>query len=660
VVRHLPAGVIIAEAPSGRLVLYNERAKRIWKHSTRPANLDEAYRLYQGFQPDGRPYEPKDWPLGRAIRNGEAVIDERIGFIRGDGSTGMMSSSAAPIRDAEGRVVAGVVVFHDITLQTRGEAERTHLLAQEQAARARAQSAEARFAFLGEIARSITSSLDLEAVLQRIVDGARELCGSDLAAIFLRDGASDVMVPRYRAGGTLTGSYEGLRIEPGRGFGGRVLIDHRPLRTADYRTESGDVVSLMVVPIVIQESAEGLLYVSHRRQPFSDEDESICGRLAAHAAIAIQNAQLFAREQAARAEAEAANQAKDRFLAVLSHELRTPLNAMMGWVKILRHHPVDEGQRRHALEVIERNTGMQAQLINDLLDVSRIIAGKLQLERYPVDLLPIIREAVEALRGAAEAQGVTLTSELDAQAGNVMGDPIRLHQIVANLVSNAVKFTPPRGHVEVRLARRGATVRLTVRDTGEGIAAEDLAHIFEPFRQADSSSSRRHQGLGLGLAIARQLVERQGGSIAAESEGKGGGATFTVEFPTVGPLTAVQAVLAKPALEFPAKRVRLDGVRVLVVDDQRDSRELVGVALQSAGADVVLAGSTAEALELLEVRPIEVLVSDLAMTIRAVALTAYADAGARERALGSGFEAYATKPIHPETLVEMIAKLSIP
>ncbi len=817
VVRHMPAGVIIAEAPSGRLVLYNEQARQIWKHTTKPTDLIEAYGLYRGFHPDGRPYQPEDWPLGRAIRTGEAVIDKRIGFIRGDGSTGTMSSSAAPIQDAEGRIVAAVVVFHDVTAQTRAderfrlaveaapnamimvdaagrialanlqaeqlfgyrrdeligqpveilvperfrtghpgdrygfvadprtramgtgrdlyavrrdgtevaveiglnpikteaglfvlaavvditerkraEQERVRLLVQEQAARARAQTAEARFAFLGEIAASITSSLDLEAVLQRIVDGARELCSSDLAAILLRDGASNVMVPRYRAGGTSRGSYEAFRIEPGESAGGRVLLDHQPFRTADYRAELGftyaadgvaeppDIVSLMVVPILIHERAEGLLYVSnHTRRPFSDEDELICVRLAAHAAIAIQNAQLFAGEQAARAEAEAANHAKDRFLAVLSHELRTPLNAMMGWVKILRQHPLDETQRRHALEVIERNTGMQAQLINDLLDVSRIIAGKLELECYPVDLLPVIQDAVDGLRAAAEAQGVTLASELDARVGDVMGDPRRLHQIVTNILSNAVKFTPRHGRVEVTLARHGAKARLTVGDTGEGIAAEDLPHIFEPFRQADSSSSRRHQGLGLGLAIARQLVEQQGGGIRAESAGKGRGATFTVEFPIVAVLSsAVHTAPASANLEAPANRLRLDGVRVLIVDDQPDSRELVGVVLQNAGADVALAGSTAEALNLLEQRPIEVLVSDLAMpgadgydliirlrrlererarkTIRAMALTAYADAGARERALGAGFEAYATKPIHPEILIEMIAKLSLP
>jgi CheY-like chemotaxis protein len=339
---------------------------------------------------------------------------------------------------------------------------------------------------------------------------------------------------------------------------------------------------------------------------------------------------------------------------------------------MLRNPRLDEMQKAHAVDVIERNARLQTQLINDLLDVSRIVAGKLELEQFPLDLVPLVQEAIEAVRADVEAKSLALVVELDPGTGEVSGDPMRLQQVVTNLLSNAVKFTPPGGRLEVRLVREAGHARLTVADSGEGIDADVLRHIFEPFLQADTSTRRTHQGLGLGLAIVRQLVEAHSGHVHAESAGRGQGATFVVELPIV-------AVRAPHVAGAPERRggagSRLDGLRVLVVDDQSDAREIVGLVLRERGAEVHLAGSVAEALDLLGQRPIDVLVSDLAMPgadgydliravrasgeapIRAVALTAYTGHEVRERAIAAGFAAHATKPLNPEDLVELIAKL---
>jgi signal transduction histidine kinase len=438
--------------------------------------------------------------------------------------------------------------------------------------------------------------------------------------------------------------------------------------------EAEGIRSVMIVPIHGEDRPEGLIYVSRRAvRPFGEHEETVALRLADHAAIAIRNSRLFARERAARAEAHAANRAKDHFLATLSHELRTPLNAITGWLRMLRNPRLEEAQKIHAVDVIERNARLQAQLINDLLDVSRIIAGKLELERFPVDLVLVVREALEAVRGDVEAKALLLEASLDPATGEVLGDPMRLGQVVSNLLSNAVKFTPGHGRIAVQLAREGGQARLSVTDSGEGIDPAVLPHVFEPFHQADSTTTRSHQGLGLGLAIVRQLVEAHGGRVHAESAGRGHGATFVVELPII----AVRAARAAGGPVPPAPRAgaRLDGLHVLVVDDHGDAREVLGVALREHGAQVHLAAGAAEALEILGRTRVDVMVSDLAMpgadgyeliaavraargaAIPAVALTAYAGREVRERAIAAGFVAHATKPLDPDDLVDLIARL---
>jgi signal transduction histidine kinase/ActR/RegA family two-component response regulator len=390
--------------------------------------------------------------------------------------------------------------------------------------------------------------------------------------------------------------------------------------------------------------------------------------------------------QAKRA-AEVATRAKDEFLAVVSHELRTPLNAILGWAQMLRTGKLDEETAARALEIIERNANSQAQLIEDILDFSRIISGKLRIDVRPFDLAAVIEAAADVLRPAADAKGIRLQTVLDTTVGLVSGDPDRLQQVLWNLISNAVKFTPKGGRVQVTLARVNSSAEIVVADTGEGISAEFLPYVFERFRQADPSTTRRHGGLGLGMAITRHLIELHGGTIGAFSPGEGQGATFTVRLPLMSVRHAEQPLPVvttprSPADEFDmqyAALPRLEGLRVLVVDDERDARELLTAVLTQSGAEVTAAATVAEAIAALRRADFHLLVSDIEMPdedgyalIRqvremeqprarktpAIALTAHARFADRMRALSAGFQMHVPKPVQPAELVVVIANLT--
>ncbi|HEX8685356.1 MAG TPA: hybrid sensor histidine kinase/response regulator, partial [Pyrinomonadaceae bacterium] len=328
---------------------------------------------------------------------------------------------------------------------------------------------------------------------------------------------------------------------------------------------------------------------------------------------------LLSREQVARAEAEQANRLKDEFLATVSHELRTPLTAILGWARVLRSSASDPDAARHGLDVIERNAEAQHQLIRDLLDVSRIISGKLLLKTRQVGLAPVVEAALDSVRQAADAKAIRLGAEFDGESDLVTGDPDRLQQVVWNLLSNAIKFTPKGGSVGVRVERDGSDVLVRVSDTGQGIAPEFLPYVFERFRQADGSTTREHGGLGLGLAIVRHLVEQHGGSVSAESAGEQRGSTFTISLP----VAAVAAEEKTPGTSGPLPSrpsgegavPPLGGLRVLVVDDQPDARELLALVLGRAGAEVSTAATAAEALEFVESEELDVLVSDIGMPV---------------------------------------------
>jgi PAS domain S-box-containing protein len=381
-----------------------------------------------------------------------------------------------------------------------------------------------------------------------------------------------------------------------------------------------------------------------------------------------------------RRELHDANQAKDRFLAVVSHELRTPLTAMLGWVRLLTAGMLDEATSTRALQVIERNTKLLAHLIDDLLEVSRVVTGKFQLEIGPVDLVAVIESAIEAVQNLADAKSIGLKAVLDPSAGSVVGDPGRLQQVVWNLLANAIKFTPSRGRVDLRLERAGTHTRLTVRDTGQGISPELLPHIFDRFRQDERAP--RHGGLGLGLAIVRNIVDLHEGTVRAQSDGEGRGATFVVELPLPGddvqPASRPAAVYRK--LESGTSRViNLGGRRILVVDDEADARDLLVTILSRAGAEAIAVASADEALQTLRRWRPDVLVSDIGMPgddgyvlirkvralpseegrqVRALALTAYARSEDRTKALEAGFHTHITKPVDPLELTALIAGLA--
>jgi PAS domain S-box-containing protein len=394
-----------------------------------------------------------------------------------------------------------------------------------------------------------------------------------------------------------------------------------------------------------------------------------------------ERAELLVRERAARADAEMANRLKDEFLATLSHELRTPLNAVIGWSRMLKSGRLDEDSAAHALEVIERNAWSQKQIIEDILDVSRVITGKLQLNLGPVDLVAVVDAALDAVRPALEAKAIKIKTIIDAGLRIVPGDADRLQQVVWNLLSNAAKFTPSEGKVEVRLSHDSAHVQIQVSDSGPGIDPAFLPHVFERFRQADGTTTRTHGGLGLGLAIVRHLVELHGGIIKAENRADGSGAIFTVKLRLPSGELRPEALASALAAfkDSEPEPPSLENLRILVVDDERDTLDLVIMDLTQHGASVTGVTSAAEALSTIEHSQFDLLISDIAMPdtdgyalirqvrkresgqgkrLPAIALTAYARVQDRMRAIMAGYNTHVTKPVEANELVTVVASLA--
>lgn len=424
-------------------------------------------------------------------------------------------------------------------------------------------------------------------------------------------------------------------------------------------------------------------FIRNGKRHFTGIARDITGRKR----VEEERTQLLSSEQKARREAEAANRTKDEFLSTLSHELRTPLTAILGWSRLLSAGQLDEANKQRALETIERSARTQSQLIEDILDVSRVISGKMRLEVRPLDLTAVIEAAVDTVLPAAEAKGIRLQRVLDYGASMVSGDPSRLQQVVWNLLSNAIKFTPRGGRVQIRLERINSHVEIIVTDTGQGISPDVLPFVFDRFRQADSTITRTHGGLGLGLAIVRHLVELHGGTVEAESGCQDQGATFTVRLPLIAIRSTELPTPIKEERVHPTAsasvpfhcRPELEGLHILVVDDEEDTRVLVTTVLENCAARVSSASSASEALTLLkELRP-DVLVSDLGMPgedgfsligkVRAlpaeeggrtpaVALTAYARVEDRLKVLRSGFQTHLPKPVEPAELVAVVANIA--
>ncbi len=546
---------------------------------------------------------------------------------------------------------------------------------------------------LHRIGSALASELDLERVVQLATDEATALTTAEFGAFFYN--ATDEQGEAYTLY-TLSGaSRESFAKFPmprntevfGPTFRGEgvVRLDDvtRDARFGRNRPYNGlpdghlPVRSYLAVPVVSRtgEVIGGLFFGHSQTGVFSQEHEQLAAGIAGWTAVAIDNARLYSAAERARVQAELANRAKDEFLATMSHELRTPLNAVLGWTAILRNSGDDDDLRARALDTVERNARAQVQIIEDLLDVSRIVTGKLRLEVDVVNLESVIDSALDSIRLAAESKRIRVTRRTDPSASVVMGDMARLLQIVNNLLINAVKFTPAGGWIDVRLERRDGMARIEVEDGGQGISAEFLPYVFDRFRQADGSTTRAHGGLGLGLAIVRHLVEAHGGSASAASGGAGRGATFTVELPLV------QTARGKPGTGTPDRVDRLprvlQGLRILLVEDHPDSRDLLQHLLEAAGATVTSTASAAEALAQIDAAAPDVVVSDVGMAqqdgydllrairqlpgrvaaVPAVAVTAYARAEDRARALAAGFQEFVPKPIVPAELFAALRRL---
>jgi PAS domain S-box-containing protein len=567
------------------------------------------------------------------IRQGERVEHFQTVCVAKDGRPVDVSLSVSPIHDATGRVVGASRVAHDVSDRRQHEMSRARLAA-------------------------IIDSSD-DAIVSKTLDGivtswnpaaermfgwtAAEAIGQHITLIIPRErhAEEDDVLARIRRGERVD-HFETVRVTKD---GRRVDVS---ITVSPIRDGSGRIIGASKIGRDIGE----------RRRL---EDERV---------------RLLAREQEARREAERLNQSKDELLATVSHELRTPLTAIFGWARMLQTSAMDEAGRARAVDAIVRNASAQSRLVEDLLDLSRLVTGRLRLEFEAVDLSAVIEAALETVRPAASAKAITLTPVLDRSLGATKGAPDRLQQVVLNLLTNAVKFTPPGGRVEVALRPADTGVDIVVKDTGEGIAPEILPHVFEPFRQEDSSSTRAHGGLGLGLSLVRQLVELHGGRVHAESPGKGQGSTFTVTLPRAA---VTEAAGPEGDAKTPVPTDPLSGVGVLVVDDDPDFLDLSATMLRHAGADVRTASSAARAYELVNSWQPTLVLTDLAMPeedgftllhvmrsmfakrrLKAaiVAVTAYGTPENRERAILEGFDRYLTKPIDPIELADILANIA--
>ncbi|PYQ01478.1 MAG: histidine kinase [Acidobacteria bacterium] len=604
--------------------------------------------------------------------------------------------TAAPFAE-EGLIY---IFARDLTERKVAEEERLHLI-REQAARAAAEAAERRAAFLADAGISLASSLDYHTTLARLVRLAVPFM-ADWCLLDVRDEDGTVRrVEVAHADATKEDlAHRLMAFTPapeGEDPQARVMRTREPFlapecneemlagltadRDARQALRAGTVCSMMVIPLVARGRPLGALtfICTESTRAYGRLDLELAEELGRRAALAADNAWLYRSSQEARRAAERANRAKDEFLATLSHELRTPLTPILGWTVMLRSGTLDQAGMLRGLEVIERNVRAQTQLIEDLLDVSRIVTGKLRVEVRPIELVPVVEAGLDAARPSAEAKEIHLEVQLEPLASKVLGDPDRLQQVVWNLASNAVKFTPKGGRVEVRLARVDSHVELMVKDNGKGISAEFLPYVFDRFRQADSTSTRKYGGLGLGLAIVRHLVELHGGTVHAESAGPDQGATFTVRLPLMEERVQPSPSSRHGAESGHASSVRLDGVKVMVVDDELDMRDFLSVSLRQYGADVTALASVGEAVAALEREKPDVLVSDIGMPgedgyalirkvralgperggqVPAAALTGFAAGDDTSRVLSAGYQVHLPKPVEPSQLAQVVGTLA--
>ena len=673
---------VITTDKAGRVTFMNPVAEQLTGWQERDARERPLRAVFRIVNEATR--QEVESPVEKVLRDGVVVglANHTVLLGRQPGQETAIDDSGAPIRDESG--VHGVVlVFRDVTAQKVEEARRT---------------------FLVDAAAALASSLDPQVALARLADllvprfgdwCAIDIVENDLAAP-RRLAVAHVDPEKVRLARDLGDRYPD---GPG-GFGGEaeVLrtgraelhaeITDEMLRRAAQDDEHHRILtslnlrSAMIVPLRAREHTLGAITLVHAEsgRRYGPGDLTFLEDVARRAAIFIDNARLYESERRAHASAVIANRTKDEFLATISHELRTPLNAILGWARLMAKTPQDEARRTRAIEVIDRNATAMAQLIEDLLDVSRIISGKVRLEIGTVEIERVIHAAADSVRLGLDAKGLTLQITVHGDLGPVLGDANRLQQVLWNLLTNAVKFTPQGGRIDVAVERRGTFVQITVSDTGKGIRADFLPFVFDPFRQGDGTITRTQGGLGLGLAITRHLVELHGGAIQAQSAGEGQGATFTVSLPSAAvPRARSERPSEGMALARAPQPPQLQGLKVLAVDDDLDARQLVQAVLQECGSIVRLAGSVGEALRAIEEEVPDVLLSDIGMpgedgyalirrvrtlpsrkggNVPAAALTAYTRAEDRAQVLDAGFTVHLPKPVAPDDLITAVVNLA--
>jgi PAS domain S-box-containing protein len=633
--------------------------------------------------------------LAHYLATGEGpVLGRRLEMtaLHADGHEFPVELAITPLPSENPPVFTGFI--RDITDRRLVESERSESAAREQNARRAAEEAERRASFLADAGVLLSSSrLDYEATFANMVRLAvPDIADWCAAHVVEDDGTIRCVALAHRDPGITAAAWryvKDYRFDPDAPDGGpRVIRSGQPVLQQEVPDDlivklARDpedlrirqllgLKSVVAVPLTSGGRVLGALafVMSQSGRRYEPKDLAFAEDLARRAGLAIDNALLYR-------EAQAANRIKDEFLATLSHELRTPLNAIVGWCRMLLSGRVAETEREHALRVIERNAVSQNAIINDLLDMSRIISGRLPLNRRPVKVQATIEAAMDSIRPSAQAKGIDVETSIDptARAASLLADPERLQQILWNLLSNAVKFTARAGRIRIAATATAADMLITVSDTGEGIDPAMLPHVFERFRQADSSSRRPYGGLGLGLAIVRQLTELHGGTVEAQSGGPGQGATFSLRLP-LSPRSRGQVTGTAPRQEV--LEGRLSGLTIVVVEDDPDARDLFRLILTDAGSNVSTASSTAEALAVITTARPDVLVADIGLPgedgndlvrkvrglpdpetarLPAVAVSAYASEHHRQTAQAAGFQAYLAKPVDPSELVRVIARL---
>jgi PAS domain S-box-containing protein len=664
---------IVSKNLDSVILTWNAAAERLFGYTAAEA-IGKSIRM---IIPNDRQFE-EDEVLAQ-IRAGQKVDHYETIRQHKDGTKLAVSLTVSPIRDARGNIVGASKIARDVSERVRLQAK-----ADEHATNTQK---------LGDIGATVASTLDREIVVQKVTDTATQLTHAEFGAFFynVRDPKTGDAYMLYTLSGAPKEAFAQFPHPRATAIFAPTFKGEGPVRLDDVTEDPRygknapfhgmpeghlPVRSYLAVPVrgVKGDVLGGLFFGHSEPGRFTEQHERLVTGLAAWGSVALENARLYA-------EAQDANRMKDDFLAVLSHELRTPLNAILGYARLLRGNMLPADQVERGLETVERNSRWLAQIVDDVLDVSRIVSGKIRLDVQPVELPSIIDNAVATVQPGADAKGVRIQTLLDPRIGPVSGDPDRLQQVVWNLLSNAVKFTPKDGRVQVRLERVNSHIELIVSDTGAGISKDFLPLVFERFRQADSGSTRKTGGLGLGLAIVRHLVEMHGGSVTAESEGEGKGSTFTVRLP----LMIVQPAANTPR-EHPLTERRnalqhlgdLRDIRVLAVDDEPDALGLLTDVLEAAGASVTTASSAAAALEVIATVQPHVMVADIGMPgmdgyelirsirassdpmvrdIPAAALTAFARSEDRTRALQTGFEMHLAKPVDPGELVASVATL---